>query len=246
VDGLEVANAGYRQLGALYNDPSIAFWESLASRSMKVVAVGGSDDHKAGREDLPYQSPIGQPTTLVWADELSAAAILDGVARGHTVVKAQGVSDPMVELRAGTALAGDTVVSGGPVSLTATVTGGRGHQVRFVHDGVPLEPVVVDADPFVAALEVTPPGACEDRFRAEVLVDGRPRTITNHLWVARTAGTGCANNPVVPTPVLGATGCACGASTARAGAALLVALVLAALSRHGPWRGRRAGSGRTS
>ncbi|HVE87002.1 MAG TPA: CehA/McbA family metallohydrolase [Myxococcales bacterium] len=231
VDGLEVANAGYRQMGALFNDPSLAFWDSLATRGIKAAAVGGSDDHRAGREDTPYQSPIGQPTTLVWADELSAAAIVDGVARGHTVVKAQGVGDPMVELRAGSALGGDTVVSTQPLALIATVTGGRGYQVRFVHDGAPLPPVTIDADPFTAELEVTPPEQCEDRFRAEVLVDGRPRTITNHLWVARAAGTGCANGASPPPASLSGDGCACGAASAPAGTALVMAAALAALLR---------------
>ena len=232
VDGLEVANAGHRQLGTLFNDPSLAFWDSMASRGMKVAAVGGSDDHRAGRDEGLYGSPIGQPTTLVWADELSAAAIVDGVARGHTVVKAQGLFDPMVELRAGSAMAGDTVVSSDPVVLTVTVTGGRGTRVRLVHDGVPLPPVAVDSDPFTTELEVTPPLQCEDRFRAEVLIDGRPRTITSHLWLARPLGGGCANNPVPPPSAqLTGDGCACAAASARAGTALLLAAALSALAR---------------
>jgi len=242
VDGLEVNNSGYRQLGALFNDPSTAFWESLTSKGMKVAAVGGSDDHTAGREDTPYGSPIGQPTTLVWATELSAAAIVDAVARGHTVVKGQGLGDPMVELRAGSAsggaMGGDTVISPDPVSLTAVVTGGRGLQVRFVHDGVPLPSTLVDADSFVAALEVTPPDQCEDRFRAEVLVDGRPRTVTSYLWLGKTAGTGCANNPApAPRAALSGEGCACGAAGAGAGTAALLALGLAAMA--GRRRARR-------
>jgi len=239
VDGLEVVNAGYRQLGALFNDPSIAFWDSLVSRGVKAAAVGGSDDHRGGREDVPYQSPIGQPTTLVWARELSAAAIVEGVARGRTVVKAQGYSDPMVELRAGDAMPGDTVISQAPLRLTATVTGGKGQRLRFVHDGVPLEPILVDSDLFTAALDVVPPDRCEDRFRAEVLVDGRPRTITNHLWVARAAGTGCANGSVPAPAALTGEGCACGAGQAKAGTALAIAAVLALWAR----RRSRAGQG---
>ncbi|HEY8206903.1 MAG TPA: CehA/McbA family metallohydrolase [Myxococcaceae bacterium] len=254
VDGLEVANAGYRQLGALFNDPSIVFWESLTSKGMKVAAVGGSDDHRGGVEGTPYQSPIGQPTTLVWAAELSAAAIVDGVARGHTVVKAQGLHDPMVELKAQSGggagfLGGDTVISTGTVALEATVTGGLGAKVRFVHDGVPLPEVAVDSDPFVASLEVTPPAQCEDRFRAEVLVDGRPRTVTSYLWVAKTAGTGCANNPAPPpSSALTASGCACGAASAGAGTAVLVvaAAVLAALVRAGRRRARPASAAGTT
>ncbi|HYV45573.1 MAG TPA: CehA/McbA family metallohydrolase [Myxococcaceae bacterium] len=235
VDGLEVSNAGYQELGALFNDPSVVFWESLISKGMKVAAVGGSDDHRAGHPDSPYGSSIGQPTTMVWASELSAAAIVDAVARGHTVVKAQGIADPMVELRAGSAsgsaMGGDTVISPDPIALTAVVTGGKGLQVRFVHDGVPLPPLPVDSDPFVTALDVAPPDQCEDRFRAEVLVDGRPRTLTSYLWVAKTAGTGCANNPSpAPRAALSGEGCACSAASAGAGTAALLALGLLAMA----------------
>jgi hypothetical protein len=236
VDGVEVANAGYRQLGVLYNDSSIAFWDTLEARGMKAAAVGGSDDHRAGREDIFYQSPIGEPATMVWAEELSAAAILDGVARRHTVVKGQSVADPMVDLRAGAAMAGDTVVGTAPVTLTATVTGGVGHAVRFVRNGAPLAAVAVDADPFVASLEAAPPASCQDRFRAEVLVGGRPRTITSHLWVAREAGQTCANNaPPRGVDKVGQ-GCACGAGTAKVGTAMMIALVLTWLV----WLRRRA------
>lgn len=249
VDGLEVNNAGYRQMGALFNDPSTVFWESLTSKGMKVAAVGGSDDHRAGREDTPYQSPIGQPTTLVWASELSAAAIVDAVARGHTVVKAQGLADPMVELRAGSpsgsAMGGDTVISPDPIALTAVVAGGRGLQVRFVHNGVALPPTAVDSDPFVTALDVTPPEQCEDRFRAEVLVDGRPRTITSYLWLGKTAGTGCANNPApAPRAALSGEGCACGAASAGAGTAALLSLALVAMA--GRRRARRSSAAGTT
>jgi hypothetical protein len=251
VDGLEVNNAGYRQLGALFNDPSIHFWEGMLSRGMKVAAVGGSDDHRGGRPDTPYSSPIGQPTTMVWATELSAAAIVDAVARGHTVVKAQGRDDPMVELRAGSAsgsaMAGDTVISSGPVALTAVVTGGRGLHVRFVHNGVPLPPVPVDSDPFIAALDVTPPDQCEDRFRAEVLLDGRPRTLTSSLWLGKTAGTSCANNPPPPPrAALAGEGCACGAFPAGAGAGTAALLALGLLVMAARRRARPASAAGTT
>ena len=79
------------------------------------------------------------------------------------------------------------------------MTGGAGETVRFVVDGVPLDPVKVDADPFTATLSLA--AAEAGRVRAEVMVDGYPRTVTSHLWLASDAADteappecGCAGN----------------------------------------------------
>ena len=45
-------------------------------------------------------------------------------------------------------------------------------------------------------------GAPDDRWRAEVLVDDKPRTVTSHVWIRR------------PPPVVDE-GCECGASPPR-------------------------------
>ena len=43
------------------------------------AALGGSDDHDAGASDDAFVSPIGSPTTMVFAHELSVPALLDGL-----------------------------------------------------------------------------------------------------------------------------------------------------------------------
>ena len=62
------------------------------------IALHLRDDHKAGVMLGQFQSPIGNPTTMVLADELSVAGIIDGVKNGRTVVKLQEPSDPMIDL----------------------------------------------------------------------------------------------------------------------------------------------------
>ncbi len=84
--------------------------------------MGGSDDHKGGVDEGLFQSPIGDPTTMVYAETLSAAAILAGVRAGRTAVKLQGPGDPGLELGADVAAVGDTIAAES-ATLTAVVRG---------------------------------------------------------------------------------------------------------------------------
>ena len=181
IDAVEIGMGGWAQAGRYFDEDAIDFWDALCDQGAHVAALGGSDDHRAGQAEGGFQSPIGSPTTMVFADELSVEAILDAIRAGRTVVKLQDMDDPMVELVSSDAPEGDTVTCES-ATLVARVTGGEGSTVRFVHDGVPLDPVEIDADPFEHSIEVTPPDEGETRWRAEVVVDGRPRTVTSHLW----------------------------------------------------------------
>ena len=123
-------------------------------------------------------------------------------------------------------LLGDTVRAE-RVTLTGTVSGGLGHHVRWVRNGEPEAAVAIDADPFVLTREVeTPAPPLEHRYRLEVMVDGVPRTITSHLYVAAPlpdAGT------MPPTPPPDGVGCAC--SGTWAGLPLTAVLSLLLLAR---------------
>jgi MYXO-CTERM domain-containing protein len=56
--------------------------------------------------------------------------------------------------------------------------------VRFVKNGVPLDAIAVTTDPFDAELAVVAPATGEDRYRAEVLIKDKPRTIASHVFVS--------------------------------------------------------------
>ena len=180
---VEVATGGLDKAGKFLTDDAIAFWDQLCGEGRHLAAIGGSDDHRAGVDLGPFDSPVGDPTTMIYADELSTPALLAGIAAGRTVVKLQGPGDPMVELAADVAPSGDTITADA-ITLSATVTGApAGTSVRFVHNGQAMPPIAVDGDPFVATVEASAPTTGEDRWRAEVIVDGKPRTITSHLWL---------------------------------------------------------------
>lgn len=190
VDAVELATAG---AGALFIERTLAWWDALCAAGAHVAAVGGSDDHTAGERLGPFGTPIGTPTTYVYADELSVAALLDGIRRGRTVVKLLGPSDPMVELSAEPALDGDTVHAP-RATLRARVTGGAGLSARWVVDGVPGPAAPLTSDDTTLSREVAAPA----RARVEVLRSGLPTTITSHVWVsapgpAPAEGCGCAS-----------------------------------------------------
>ena len=186
VAAVEVQNGQYSVTGNLFYRRSLRFWEQYLSRGEHVAPIGGSDDHRAGADTGSLSSPIGGPTTMVYATELSVPAILAAVRAGRTVVKLQGPDDPMVDLRAGEAMVGDTVRDR-RVTLRATVTGAMGATLRFVRNGDATEPVTVNADPFTATREVdAPAGSADDWWRCELTVNGQPRVVTGHVWVAAT------------------------------------------------------------
>lgn len=227
IGAVEIETGGWSQSGFLFTENAILFWDALLDQRSRAPAIGGSDDHRAGVDVGAFQSPLGDPTTMVHASELSVAGILEGIRNGRTVVKLQGPGDPMVELGSSVAPAGDTIAAR-TVTLRATVTGGAGNTLRFVQNGGAQEAVTIDADPFVAEVTTTAPPTGEDRWRAEVLVNDKPRTVTSHLWVK----DGAAANPELPE-ILGAEGGGCGCRTpagpASTGGAAALASMCAAL-----------------
>jgi hypothetical protein len=187
VSAVEIATGSGASLLA---DPALAFWDDLLSRGSRAAAIGGSDDHRAGVVDGPLQSPIGSPTTLVYAPELSPAAVVAAVRAGRTVVKLTGPDDPMAEVEVRAALTGPPLGKVGDTTklrsayVRATITGASGQRVRLVKNGTRLDEVDVTADPFSFDLRVEAPAQGQDRYRAEVLVDGKLRTVTSHVWVS--------------------------------------------------------------
>ncbi|MCR9161857.1 MAG: CehA/McbA family metallohydrolase [Nannocystaceae bacterium] len=179
IDAVELTVAG--SLSGGFVASAIEAWDALCDQGVHVTPVGGSDDHKAGVDLSQFQSPIGQGTTVVEADALSAAAIVAGIRRGRTVVMLDGPGDPMVVFDA-PGREGDTV-RGEAVDLVASITGAQGETARLVVNGEPSNSMSVDGDPFEMTWTVDAPAQGQDRYRVEVLVDGQLRTITSHLWV---------------------------------------------------------------
>jgi hypothetical protein len=178
----EIASGGWDAAGQLYDLAVISTWDRMLDTGAHVAAVGGSDDHRAGMNLPEFGSAIGSPTTVVYAQNLSAAAIVQGIKEGRTVVKLDGPDDPMVTITADDGqMIGDTV--SGSTHLHVTVTGGNGDQVQMFKNGVAQDPINITADPFTTIVAANAPSSGTDRWRAEVLTQGRPATVSSHVWI---------------------------------------------------------------
>lgn len=232
IGGVEIGTLGITAGAQLFSERAIAFWDALLDKGAKVAPLGGSDDHRAGTSTGLFPAKVGSPTTLVRATELSTQGILDGIRRGATVVKLDGPDDPMVELEAspqtgdGDAIAfpGDTI-GVRSIVLRAKVTNGVGQSVRFVRNGRPEDSVVVTSDPFVHEIIAAAPAQGEERWRAEALVDERPRTVTGHVWLRLDA-----NGPEVSAPPSEEDGCGVSRSRDAREAAGTSAIVLGTMA----------------
>jgi hypothetical protein len=227
VSAIEIQNGAYSVTGMLFYDRAIRFWEGRLAAGAHIAVIGGSDDHNAGTGTGMFGSPIGAPTTMVYADELSAAAIAEGVRAGRTVVKLEGPDDPMIELDHNR-----ETIDERQTELRAVVTGGIGATLYFVRNARRLDAIEVDSDPFEATLAITAPGGeVDDRYRCELDVDGDPRVLTSYLWVRATgepldAGGNDAGMDTVPGG-----SCGCRASTRSSPLAFVLFWLLAVLAR---------------
>jgi MYXO-CTERM domain-containing protein len=190
VSAVEIMTGGRSQQGFAFQSATMEFWETLLSTGEHIAAISGSDDHKGGVDEAFYQSPIGNPVTMVLAKELSVQGILDGIRAGKTVVKVQDGNDPMIAFSSLPETETDTLTPTSPalkeVTLRARVIGKKGSNtvVRFVQNGTMLASADVTSDPFEKDFVVKVPYSTEDRYRVEVLVGGTLTTITSHLYVA--------------------------------------------------------------
>ncbi|MEN9784910.1 MAG: hypothetical protein RLZZ299_174 [Pseudomonadota bacterium] len=217
LDAIEVITGGWAPVGQLFFDANLATWEAWLDAGARTAPVGGSDDHDAGLDDGPTASPIGSPTTRLYASDLSVPALREALRAGRTMVQLQGPDDPLVALTIDGEAPGDAVADADP-AWVATVEGGDGAVLVWIVDGdeVARVPVVGDAFSDPRSFGPTPTGA---RVRLQLEVDGAPRVLTGYRW----------SLPYVSTP--GEAGCGCAAAASPVGAGGLACAILVAIRR---------------
>jgi len=189
VDAIEIAT-GPAGLNLSPLDPgpnpftplAIQFYEHALDTGAKIAAVGSSDSHNAGRASGGTtggltSSPIGQATTVVFADRLSEQGVEDGVEAGHTYVKLWGNDGPDLRLTAADpsspdpAIMGDTVQADSTTFSTRVMGAGPGaarpglYTLLLVKDGLPLLELPVSSDDFSFDFPSLGPG----RYRLQVM-----------------------------------------------------------------------------
>ena len=172
----------------------VPFWEQQLAKGLRITGIGGSDNHNATMAvALPFgPSPIGKPTTVVHADDLSMQAILAGIRAGHVFVDVEGSRDRLLELSASSgeqhASMGDEIhaAAGERIHFEAHVAHVAGAKLHVLLDGKPFAPVAIASIGSIdqrTAFDWTSDGK-PHWLRAEVrAADGRPLLIGNPLYL---------------------------------------------------------------
>jgi hypothetical protein len=121
---VELWNALYWPDNVNANPKTVEMWTDWLNTGYRVTAIGGSDYHYPPKPELGLPGErLGQPTTYVFAEELSVAAILDGIRMGRAYVS----SGPRVVLQA--TIGGTTYMIGddlgeqeGEIEFTVTIS----------------------------------------------------------------------------------------------------------------------------
>jgi len=201
VSGLEIITGKWDVVERVFTPRAMMMWDALLDQGYRIAAIGGSDDHRAGTGTGMTDTPVGSPTTLVLADNLSEEAIKEGIRKGRTIVQLRGPDDPFVDvtIRAadgGSAEVGDDVDGLDHVTMPVHITAGTGTFAQLWRDGVKLEQVEVTSEDFTHTFE-DEPGAADHRYRIELITDANQRVVvTSHFYVHGVAradgGCGCA------------------------------------------------------
>jgi hypothetical protein len=139
-DAIEAVNGG----DAKYHFDNVGYWRRQLNAGLRPTAIGDSDNHR------PVPVPanpdrVGNPTTVVFASELSVPAILSAIRQGHVFVDLTASRNRLLEVTATstkqTAHMGDslTIFSGANLSLTVHAVACEGLQIQFLLDGKPSE-----------------------------------------------------------------------------------------------------------
>lgn len=121
----------------------IPYWERQLDAGHRLTAIGGSDNHRP-MTALDKPGAVGNPTTVVYAANLSTPAILAGIRSGRVFIDLTGSRDGAVELSAkcngeSAPMGGDLkAAKGAEVSFDARANGVAGGRIELVEDGKPM------------------------------------------------------------------------------------------------------------
>jgi hypothetical protein len=177
---------------------AITFYERALDTGAKIAAVGASDSHSAGRPAgfLSPQAPVGTPTTMVYADELSEAGIRRAIRARHTFVKPTGNKGPDLRFtvsvprkkkskpkKALRGMMGDTV-RGVEAEFTARVLGGHDPSkadpllLTVSRDGEAVRTETVTSDDHALSFHTAQHG----RYRLQLDRGGVIEAVSSPIW----------------------------------------------------------------
>ncbi|MBI2424944.1 MAG: hypothetical protein HYV27_19110 [Candidatus Hydrogenedentes bacterium] len=159
----EIADAAVRKdqlsrmpnLGLSGNVQSTLFWDYELVRGLHAGAIGGSGT-------TGPKSPLAKPVTYIYAENLSAPALIEGLRYGRTYISA-GLDGPQLVFRADSLGDGKVDVQiGGVVPLNidikfyAEVRNAIGKKLEIIRDGHPVMSRIVERSPYAIEMKERP------------------------------------------------------------------------------------------
>lgn len=139
----------------------LPFWEEQLQLGHRLTAIGGSDTHDVTATPAPMTGQVGVPTTVIFAQELSANAIVDGIRSGNVFVDTAGTRDRMIEFTARHAhkqvMMGEQLQLAGRRNVTFNVRVAQlaGGTIEIIRDGTVIRKVPVTDATHSLAFEET-------------------------------------------------------------------------------------------
>lgn len=135
---VELWNDLYWPENTFANPKTVDLWTTWLNAGYRVTAIGGSDYHYPPKtnQGLPGER-LGQPTTFVYAEQLSAAAILEGLRRRRVYVSKGPRVAVQAEMNNTSYKIGDDLgEQAGDIEVTASISHGPDHiHAQLVRNG---------------------------------------------------------------------------------------------------------------
>ena len=149
-----------------WNWISLARYQHRLAAGLRISAIGGSDWHQPA--ELQPEGPfvLARPTTVLYLEELSEAAILRAMKAGHGYIT-EDPDGPHLSITADGHPMGSTVQSAG--EIIAEVLGAAGDRLVWIDASGEIESIVIDSDDWTGALSA--PEKVSTFVRAEIVAE---------------------------------------------------------------------------
>jgi hypothetical protein len=149
-----------------WNWISLGRYQHRLAAGLRIAAIGGSDYHQPA--DLKPEGPfvLARPTTVLWLEELSEAAILKAMKAGQGYIT-EDPSGPHLSITADGLPMGSVLPA--VREVRAEVRGAAGDRLVWIDAGGEIESVVIPSDDWTARLSA--PERIQTFIRAEIVAE---------------------------------------------------------------------------
>jgi hypothetical protein len=149
-----------------WNWISLARYQARLAAGLRISAIGGSDYHQP--IDLKPESPfvLARPTTVLWLEELSEAAIIKAIKSGHGYIT-EDPSGPHLSITAYGKPMGSLLPRAQEVK--AIVRGAPGDQLVWIDASGEIDSAIIEGDEWTVTLPS--PERATTFIRAEIIAE---------------------------------------------------------------------------